>query len=458
MIPGNSLRLRLIVASALAITLALTASSLLLSRLFAEHVERRTDAELNTHLNQIVASLEVAPDGTLQNTGEPADPRFQRPYSGLYWQIDQQSGPRQRSRSLWDFELTPSPATFPAGAIQHVSLLGPGNSTLFAIDRAVRIGPATGPLSLHITVGIDRHDIDIATSNFRTVLAQSLLAIGTALLLAFAAMLQIGLLPLKRLSSALQRMHVGERTNVDGTYPSEVQSLVDDVNRLLDKEHETVARARERASDLAHGFKTPLAVLSAVSRDLKREDRTAAAAEIDMQIDLMGRHVSRELARVRMSGASAVERGGIAVRPIADKVVAALRRIAEDRDLSFTVDGAASIRFAGDDTDLLELLGNLCENASKWARTSIRVGISRRGADVVLVVEDDGPGIDEGQRNEVLARGRRLDEGTDGSGLGLAIVTKTVEAYAGGIGLSRSTLGGLRVEVTLPAAANLTAT
>ena len=378
----TSLRLRLLIAAALAIALALAASGLLLVRLFSQHVEHRVAAELLNHLNQIAAGLEVGTDRTLQNTAILADPRFAEPYDGLYWQMDQRDGARLRSRSLWDFELTLPADELGNETIHRHAIAGPGRTTLVAVERRLSVGTAPNIVSVRLAVAADRSEIEGATADFSTVLWKSILVIGVALCAAFAAMLHIGLLPLRALGEAIQRVHAGASPTVVGHYPSEVQALVLDVNRLLDKERETITRARERASDLAHGFKTPLAVLGAVARDLRRDGRATPANEIELQIDLMGRHVSRELARARMVGASVGVGSGAPVMPVVEKVVVTLRRIDRERKIEWSVNGDAGIRFAGDETDLLELVGNICENAGKWATSMIRIGVERQGRKV----------------------------------------------------------------------------
>jgi signal transduction histidine kinase len=450
----TSLRLRLLIAACLAILLALAASGILLARLFIEHVEHRAASELETHLNQIVASLELDPNGALTITANLADPRFKRPYSGLYWQLDIKDGPRQRSRSLWDFELVLPLDDLADGSVHRHRIAGPNKAKLLAVERALSVGTGEKPRPVRLTLAVDRAEIEDAMSEFRPVLAKSLAVIGTALLLAFGGMLHVGLAPLKRLGAVLQDVHAGARPKVDGEYPSEVQSLVVDVNRLLDKERHSIERASERAADLAHGFKTPLAVLGAVARELKRDGRENSAAEIDLQVDLMGRHVRRELARVRAVGAAAIGQSGVDVMRTVDRVVTTLRRLAEDRNLDWIVEGDPTIRFAGDETDLLEIIGNLGENASKWARSSVRVSARSESGDVILLVDDDGPGIAAGTETSALVRGQRLDEAAGGTGLGLQIVAKVVDSYGGSLALSASPEGGLRAMVRLPAIVN----
>lgn len=448
----GSLRLRLIGAAACGVVIALVISGVLLARIFTQHVEARADAELLNHLNQIAGALEIGTDGSLQVAVPPADPRFEEPGSGLYWQVDQLAGVRQRSRSLWDQVLELPDDHLPDGVVHRHDVDGPGHAQLRVIERALAIGPDPKPIPVRLSVALDRAEIEKAGAEFRKMLFSSLMVLGLALLAALWVQVQIGLRPLAALRSALNRVRDGERRRVEGRFPTEVTPLVDDMNALLDRERRTIERARERASDLAHGFKTPLTVLSAVSRDLAREGRGDSASEIDAQVDVMGRHVQRELAMARTAGTAAVGRTLIAVAPIIDRVTRALQRIAADRGLVWDVTVDPAAMFPGDENDLLEIAGNLADNAAKWAASRVAIDAERQGGALVLTIADDGPGIPEWAEANALRRGRRLDETTDGSGLGLSIVTKMVQAHGGTIKLERAAIGGLLVRILIPLA------
>ncbi len=447
----GSLRARLLAAAGLAIAAALTVSGVLLGRLFSDHVENRTAVELQDHLNQLAAGLETDAEGRIVPATAPADPRFSQLYGGLYWQIDPSGGQSRRSRSLWDFELELPTDALSEGAIHRHDISGPDRATLFAVERALKIGMGEEQKPIRIIVAVDRREIDDAVAQFRAMLWRSLLIVGAVLLTAFAAMLHFGLLPLRTLRSSLHDVQTGARERVEGRFPTELEALVDDLNRLLAQQRQSVVRAREQAGDLAHGFKTPLSLLAVVARDLRRGGRSQPADEIDAQIEAMSRHVQKELTRARMAGASGIVRNGVLVRPVAERIVSAMRRIGGDRDLSWSIEGAQDLRFAGDENDLLEIIGNLAENAAKWAQRRVVLTIEMNQELLEIDVEDDGPGIPNGSEAAALARGGRLDERAEGTGLGLDIVAKAVAIYAGRIDLSRSRLGGLRARLTLPA-------
>ncbi len=448
----HSLRARLLFASALAVLSALTVSGFLLARLFEQHVEARVATELQAQLNQLAAGLESTADNGLRFTNDPAEQRFSQLYSGLYWQIDPARGPRQRSRSLWDFELSLPVDDLPDGSAHRHNVSGPQRSKLFAVERGLTLATTSPAMPVRITVAIDRREIDEAISDFKTVLWRSLAIIGGLLFVAFALMLYLGLRPLQALDASLKRVHSGKSLAVEGAFPTEVQALVEGMNRLLDQQRQTVKRAREQAADLAHGFKTPLSLLAAIARDLRRDGAREPGQEIDTQVDAMGRHVRRELARARVAGGLRADQGSVAVRPVVEKIVAAMRRISGDRDLAWSVDGSIAAGFAGDEMDLMEILGNLAENAGKWASSNVRVAFSLAEDRLEIFVDDDGPGIPDGAKASAFQRGRRLDESAEGTGLGLSIVEKAVAAYGGQIELSRSPLGGLRAHLLLPGA------
>lgn len=444
---AQSLRLRLLAAATLAIVLALSISGAVLAHLFARHVEARAASELINHQNQIIAGLSMNVSGELNLTTVPADPRFDVPNGGLYWQIDLHGGSKRRSRSLWETELVLPPDNVRDGILHPHTIKGPNSTTLLAIERALTVGPELKPLHIRVTVAVDRHEIESASAKFRDVLVKSLGVLALALIAASLLQVHVGLRPFRHLRMALQAVHSGTTNHVDGQFPQEVHPLINDMNALLARERLTNQRARERAADLAHGFKTPLAILATISRELQRDSRTQTATDINTQINVMGRHVKRELARARTVGATAISQTTIPVRPVLEKVSGALQRISADRGLTWKFEAEADAVFLGDENDLLEMTGNLAENAAKWATSEVRLSAASSNNVLVIIVEDDGPGVPPEARSQIIERGKRLDETTDGSGLGLSIVAKIVETYGGKLQLGPSPLGGLRARI-----------
>jgi signal transduction histidine kinase len=260
-----------------------------------------------------------------------------------------------------------------------------------------------------------------------------------------------GLSPINQLRNRLAAVHKGAAARVGGSYPAEVQPLVDDLNALIEERERRVAAAVAKAGDLAHGLKTPLAVLAHEAQQARAAGHELLAAEIDQQIDRMRRQIDYHLAHAR-SAASSVSPGARAsIAVSAEGLVRALERIHAERDLSVEIDVPASHAFRGQREDLDEMLGNLLDNACKWASARVRLTCSKEGEQIVIAVDDDGPGIEPSMREAVMWRGIRADEAAQGSGLGLAIVRDLAETYGGSVSLEESLMGGARARLTLPA-------
>jgi signal transduction histidine kinase len=260
-----------------------------------------------------------------------------------------------------------------------------------------------------------------------------------------------GLSPINQLRNRLTAVHKGVAARVGGGYPAEVQPLVDDLNALLDERERRVARAVAKAGDFAHGLKTPLAVLAHEAQQARAAGHERLAAEIDQQIDRMRRQIDYHLAHARSAASAASSAARVSVAVSTEGLVRALKRLHAERDLNIEVDAPASHAFRGQREDLDEMLGNLLDNACKWARARVRLTCSKEGERIVIAVDDDGPGIEPSMREAVMRRGVRADEAAQGSGLGLAIVRDLVEVYGGSISLEDSPMGGARARLTLPA-------
>ena len=452
----GSLRLRLFAAGAASILLALALAGFGLVLLFERHVERRMVIELEAHLRQLIDGLGRAPDGALDLLRPPAEPRFLEPLSGLYWQIREEpsaaSGTVLRSRSLWDTVLHLPADPLPRGEVHQHNISGPGGAPLLAIEREVMLPASLGGGDLRAVVAVDRAELHAAGLAFARDLIPSLGLIAAVLIAAAWVQVTIGLRPLNLLRRRLGAVRAGREGRLGAAgFPDEVRPLAAELDYLLDAQDEALARARARAADLAHGLKTRLTILAADAAQLRERGEGDLAQEIEAVTEAMRRHVERELARAR----AAPQGGGVhqaAPAPIAQRIVDVLRRVPRGQDLAWDIDIPASLSVDADAQDLTEMIGNLAENAMKWARGRVRLA-GQREADgaVLLSVEDDGPGIPEAEAATALARGGRLDETKPGTGLGLAIVGDLAEAYGGSLSLGRSVgLAGLRVEIRLP--------
>lgn len=278
--------------------------------------------------------------------------------------------------------------------------------------------------------------------------------VGALCLVAGFWQVRQGLAPMLRLRGRLARVRDGAASRVDGAYPAEVQPLVEDLNALLEHREIAVARAIAKAGDLAHGLKTPLALLA---QDADRADRAGQpeiAAAIRGQVDRMRRQIDYHLAHARAAASGAAPGASCAVEPSARALARTLARLHAERGIIIDVEVSPDdLLFRGQREDLEEMLGNLMDNACKWARSRATVSSAGHDDSVVIAVDDDGPGLDASMCGAVLQRGVRADESAPGTGLGLAIVRDLAELYGGSITLGRSPLGGLRATLTLPRAA-----
>ncbi len=280
----------------------------------------------------------------------------------------------------------------------------------------------------------------------------AVIATALALVLIGVSLLRRGLSPFEQLRVRLAAVRAGREPRVAGTYPSEVQPLVDDLNALLAEREQRIARALARAGDLAHGLKTPLAVIAREGDRAGTAGQHDLAEAIEQQVARMRRQLDFHLAQARaaVSWATGAARAG--VREAAEGIVRALERLHADRPLGIDVDASSEHVARVAREDLEELLGNLLDNACKWARSRIVLSSAAQDGRVIIMVDDDGPGLAERMRDVVLQRGVRADEALAGSGLGLAIVRELADLYGGSIALDRAPIGGLRARLDLPAA------
>lgn len=463
-----SLRLRLLAATLVALALALGLAWVGLAGLFRDHVMRQFDQGLAVQLDQVTARLAFDAAGQPQiDATRLSDPRWTRPFGGLYWQLDSWAGSAPqpgllRSRSLWDTVLRVPADALADGALHLHDVAGPDGAPLRLIERTVRAGPADAANAgrWRLIVAADPRELNDAVGGFAQMLAASLAVLLVLLGAAAWAQVTVGLAPLRALQRALAAVHGGRATHVEGRFPAEVQPLVDDFNAVLARHAEVVARARTQAGNLAHALKTPLAVLAQAAGQARQAPAADAglAALVAEQVAAANRQVSWHLARARAAAAVGLPGPGVPVAPVVDGLLRVMGRVHAERGLDLAQAAIdPRLAFAGEQQDLQEMLGNLLDNACQWARQQVRLAVTHEGAagaaQLVFTLDDDGPGIAEDRRQAVLARGQRLDESVPGSGLGLAIVDELATLYGGRLRLAKSPLGGLRVVLALPARA-----
>lgn len=443
-----SLRQRMLLAAAIAIAASLLAAWFALTALFERHVTRHYDDELQSYLRQLAGVVEFHADGKI-DLGRPLqDARFGEPLSGLYWQIEEDSsGLIVGSRSLWDTRIPLPKDEVPLGTVDSHVLPGPQGAPVRVQERMIAFDLPTGTRALRMAVAMDMADIVAARRAFAQDLWPSLAAMGLLLLAGTWFYIGLGLKPLDSIRRNLNAVRAGATPRLEGRFPSEVTPLVEEVNALLAAQEESLAQARARAADLAHGLKTPLAVLQSDADRLRASGQLELADELAQLSGQMHRHVQRELARSRPRGETVQP---VALLPVAERLVASLRRTPAGEKLHWSVTVPETLRVAASNEDLTELLGNLLDNAGKWARTQVWLLAEAWERIAIIQVLDDGPGVPPEALNQLAGRGVRLDQAMPGHGLGLAIAREIATACGGVLTVANRQEGGFAVRLELP--------
>jgi signal transduction histidine kinase len=443
----RSLAFRLVAGAAALVATGLLLGAYSLSLLFHDYVERGFDARLGIMLESLIAQTDISDNGELSPPKALGDPRFEQPYSGWYWQIATKDGPVLRSRSLWDEVLAPHQATADKDPRTYETS-GPERQHLRVLTRSVTYPES--PEAFTMSIAGDIAEIDQETARFNRTVAWALGALGLMLVAVVFVQVRFGLQPLRRIPLALAEIRTGRADRLVGTFSAEVEPLAHEINALLDHNRAVVERARTHVGNLAHALKTPLAVLTNEAA-AKAGPSTEA---VRRQADIMRRHVDHHLARARTAARAGVLGARTPVAPVIDDLKRTLDAIHRDRPVAVAIEGAERAAFRGERQDLEEMLGNLMDNAYKWAKARVRIQVAVRDERLAIQVEDDGPGLTPEDRDAVAKRGVRLDEAVPGSGLGLAIVRDIAELYSGGLALEASALGGLSAVLTLPASSS----
>jgi signal transduction histidine kinase len=454
----DSLAGRLIAAAAVWILLGLLVGGYVLSSVFRASVEGDFDARLRSDLDEMIAAAEPDAQGAVSLQNRFADPRFDRVYSGWYWQITPESpkgpdlGHTQISRSLFDAPIR-IPDTEKSHNVAWGHVEGPDSQRLRYVIQRIEFPPTeqkNAPSAYYLLVAADVTEVENEIAKFNGTLIWSFAILGLGLIFALFIQVRIGLQPLDRVSAALARIRDGRARRLVGQFPAEIQPLASELNSLIDHSAEVVGRARTHVSNLAHFLKTPLSVLTSEAH----EHPGPLANSVLRQVGTMRRQVDHYLARARAAGALNVLGSRTNVKPVIEDLSRVLSRIHAVRGLAIDVECPTDLAFRGERQDLEEMAGNLIDNACKWAHARVTVSARANGsAQFELRVGDDGEGLDADERARVGARGERLDESVPGSGLGLAIVRDIAGLYGGSLTLDESPLGGLEARLALPAIA-----
>jgi signal transduction histidine kinase len=451
---AQSIASRLFLSAAFWSSTILILAGLGLSALNARFSEANFDDQLGVYLKALVANVAVVGEEAKGGAPPVIAPQFELAFSGWYWQItrlDRDKPEVRTSRSLFATQLPRLEETArEEDGARRGYVIGPGDKSLRMIERKIDAGEEGRYL---VQVAANADVIQTQIENFEWALAATFLTLAVALLGSTALAVRFGLRPLRILQEGVAEIRRGESERIDGEFPPDVAPLAAEVNLLLDANKEVVERARTQVGNLAHALKTPLSVIVN-----EAESGGAPLSEkVREQAEIMTRQVSFYLDRARAAARASSPGAATELRPVIDGLVRTFEKLYADRGLDFEASAPEGLRFRGEAHDLTDLMGNLLDNAGKWARTRVQFS-AERDAHVdaagrsyfIARIDDDGPGLNPDARQAALERGRRLDESRPGSGLGLSIVVDLAAIYGGSLQLEDSPLGGLRACLRLP--------
>ena len=457
----NSLAFRLFATAALCALVILPIAGVIIDTAHKRDVKDTFDSRLSQLLTIIIAfsTDHGGPDPRYpRNVGEPL---FELSHSGWYWQItplETAPGKRMISASLASEELPiPSVKGIKPDAFNTRWLDGKGpiGEPLRIAETVYNAGEDEAPRFYSYVVAGNLQFAETRIADFRFPLAVSLAVAGLGLVLSTFLQIRFGLFPLHAIEKRLSAIRSGEAQKLEGHLPTEIEPLQVELNALIQSNQDIVERARTQVGNLAHALKTPLAVIT----NEIGEDKSPASRKLAEQAAIMRDQLTHYLDRARMAARAGVIGQVTDVRPVAESISRALERIYRDRGISIAIECPAELKFQGEKQDLEEMLGNLMDNACKWAGSEVRfsanglpTGAASSARRLSISVDDDGPGLTPEQRTQSIQRGRRLDESKPGSGLGHSIVADLAQSYRGKFSLEASPAGGLSARLDLPAA------
>lgn len=446
-LPTDSLRFRYITGIVVWIAIGLALTGMMVSALFRIYITQGFHDEMQVHIEELAALARVDGNGDPVLLRRLSDPRFIPPGSGFYWQVERQGHTTLLSPSLTGRPLSGSLARTSVKSWDITN--GPTGSTLeYGMLRPVEEG---GP-PLRLSIASDMRLLDAILAEFHWPLGWALVGFALIMIATGAAQIAFGLRPLKRLAHAIGDVRAGRATRMAGEYPAEIRPLVVDLNSLLEANAAMVGKARIEAGNLAHGLRTPLAIILDEAERLAAAGQGESAETLIRESQKMRRQIEYQLVRARSAAVEPTPGQAASLRGSVGSILNAMKRLHAGRDIAFCCGDFPDVVLHIDAIDLGEILSNLIDNAAKWA--SSRVIVSWEVADpmVRILIDDDGKGIAPEFRTPVFAVGKRLDDDMAGSGLGLAIARDLAQIYGGTISLDDSPLGGLRVTVNLPIA------
>jgi two-component system sensor histidine kinase PhoQ len=439
---GTSIRSRLLLGAAVVLLAFLTGAGLAVQRANAESVRAAYFGRLQSTIYLLLAAAELDAGGALVMPLEFAEPRLSLPGSGLYAGIyNALRGEQWQSASALGQQL-PFQRSLQAGEWRSETVEGAGKSFL-SVSYAVIWKASAREAPLVLTVLEDRAAFDREVGAFSRTLWLWLGGAAALLLLTQLLLLRWGLAPLRHVASEIRRIEEGKQSRLEGNYPSEISGLTDNLNTLIAQERVRQTRHRDALSFLAHSLKTPLAVLRSALGE-PAELQASVARQVSRMDDIVRHQLGRAIA-----GGAARFAPPLLLAPVVERIREALAKVYAEKALDFSVDCPLELAWRIDEGDLFEILGNLLDNAAKWARSRVAVRVWLEAGRLCIRIEDDGPGFSDTE--SVLRLHVRGDERVPGHGVGLAVVSDLAASHQGELKLSRGSLGGGRVDVVLPA-------
>ncbi len=442
----QSLRFRFIFGTALLVTVGLVLTGVTVSRLMRLYIEQGFHEEMQIHIDELAALATIDATGKPKLLRRLSDPRFLIPNSGFYWEVRREGFAAIKSPAMIKGHLSGQFANQPRKKCGIVD--GPTGQTLEY--GMIRLAPNGGP-PLRLSIGSDMRVLQETLGDFEWPLGWSLLLCAVVMLAAGAAQIIFGLKLLNRLSASISDIRAGKAKAMAGDYPTEIEPLVSDINSLLETNAAMVKRARIQAGNLAHGLRTPLAIILDEAEQLNADGHPESAKAVLTECERMQRQINYHLARARVAATQPVPGNVADLTATLEPILRAMKRLHAERNVSICCGDFPNVTVACDDVDLGEMLSNLLDNGCKWAGSRVMISWESDGRMVQIRVDDDGSGIAPKDIESAFAAGERLDETAPGTGLGLAIVRDLATLYGGTIYLGKSPLGGLQAALALPA-------
>ena len=456
LLPIHSISARLFLTAAASSAVVLLIASFFITAYYRREAEDIFERRLDVYLRAIVADVSEAGEEGRLGPGQLGDPQFELPGSGWYWQITRLDTPTHEikaSRSLFVGllpKLSDLGVAAEVGGFRRGYALGPDGRRLRIVERIIDVGDL-GVYLVQIAASTEEMEEQIERFLLGLFVAFATLAIALSGVAAFQV--RFGLKPLRLLREELIAIGRGEKDHIAGNYPKEVAPLVEEANVLIGANRDILERARLQVGNLAHALKTPLSVII----NEANASPSTLADKITEQANLMRDQISFYLDRARAAARGATIGASTQIEPCLDGLLRTFRKIYAARKIQFSETTMKDLRFLGERQDLEEMIGNLLDNAGKWAHSEVKIEITPFKPEnasnrllLQIIIDDDGPGLSPIQREQATQRGQRLDESKPGSGLGLSIVADLAAAYGGGLNLDDSPLGGLRATLLLP--------